>query len=98
MYCEMPCKDPTGKWWLDTPDKCGYLVGGFCKRNPERPFLVTRDIFAALKIVGCSSFGKYLDYRNDNTLGPCCICKQPAVTRDCGQIYCKDCAKKLGLK
>lgn len=42
--------------------ECGYLVGAYCKRDPKKKFFVDYRFRDNLGIVGCMSFGKYLDY------------------------------------
>ena len=42
--------------------ECGFLVGAKCKANPNHPFIVDRSFHDNIKIVGCQSWGRYLDY------------------------------------
>ena len=57
MYERKHCQD--GK------EECGFLVGAKCKADPNNPFIVTDDFHRRLKIVGCQSWSKYLDWRNN---------------------------------
>jgi hypothetical protein len=42
--------------------ECGFLIGIYCMANPGRKFQVTKDFHDRLKIVGCESFNRYMDY------------------------------------
>jgi len=54
------------KWCQMDEGECGFLVGAQCKADPKNPFAVTSDFHKKLKVVGCASWSKYLDYRRDN--------------------------------
>jgi hypothetical protein len=58
MYEHKHCQD--GK------EDCGFLVGAKCKADQNNPFTVTADFHRKLKIVGCASWSKYLDYRRED--------------------------------
>lgn len=53
-YCQMQTKD--GR------DECGFLCGAKCRADPKNPFVVTGDFHDRLKIVGCQSWQRYMDY------------------------------------
>lgn len=42
--------------------ECGFLIGSKCMANPKKPFHVSGFFLDNLKVVGCSSFQRYLDY------------------------------------
>lgn len=52
--CQMQTKDGLVE--------CGFLIGARCRADPKRPFVVDRHFHDHIKIVGCASWGKYLDY------------------------------------
>ena len=47
--------------------ECGFLIGSKCMKDPNRPFFITIDVHKALKIVGCASWSKYMEYDNGRT-------------------------------
>ena len=47
-------------------EECGFLVGAKCKADPNHPFVVDRHFHDHLKIVGCASWSKYLDYSSES--------------------------------
>jgi hypothetical protein len=51
-------------------EECGYLVGGWCKSDREHPVRINKWVHDALKVVGCASFSKYLEWSNgrENTV------------------------------
>jgi hypothetical protein len=53
-YCQMPVDDGL--------DECGFLIGNICKANHDHEFRITADFLRCLKIVGCQSWQRYLDY------------------------------------
>lgn len=44
--------------------ECAYLIGTKCKADPKNPFWVTSDFHSKLKVVGCASWSKYMEYDN----------------------------------
>jgi len=42
--------------------ECAFLIGAYCRANPQKPFAVGGDLHDRLKIVGCQSWQRYLDY------------------------------------
>jgi hypothetical protein len=42
--------------------ECGFLIGGKCRANPNKPFHVSGFFLENIKIVGCQSYQRYLDY------------------------------------
>ena len=64
----------------DGLDECGFLIGNICKANREKEFRISADFLRCLKIVGCQSWQRYLDYErrerignseSDNAVGEC---------------------------
>lgn len=53
-YCQMVVDDEL--------EECGFLIGARCKADPENPFWVTFELTKRLKIVGCNSWQRNLDY------------------------------------
>jgi len=53
-YCQMVVDDEL--------EECGFLIGARCKADPGNPFFVTPDFTRRLKIVGCNSWQRNLDY------------------------------------
>jgi hypothetical protein len=47
--------------------ECGYLVGGYCKADPKNPVRINKWVHDALKIVGCASWNKYLEWSDERT-------------------------------
>lgn len=47
--------------------ECGYLVGGYCKSDPKNPVRINKWVHDALKVVGCASWSKYLEWNHVRT-------------------------------
>ena len=45
--------------------ECGYLIGNMCKANRDHPITITKQIHDALKVVGCQSWSRYLEWTNE---------------------------------
>jgi len=43
-------------------NECGFLIGNVCKANHYHEFRITADFLRCLKIVGCQSWSRYIDY------------------------------------
>lgn len=54
QYCQMIIEEEIVE--------CGFLVGSKCMANPKKPFHVSGFFIDNLKVVGCASFQRYLDY------------------------------------
>lgn len=50
----------------DGVKECGFLVGSKCMANRQHSFIVSADFIRRLKIVGCSSWSRYLDWEEKN--------------------------------
>jgi hypothetical protein len=46
--------------------ECGFLIGAKCKADPNKPFIIDKRFHDNLKIVGCASWSKYLDYGREH--------------------------------
>jgi len=57
------------KWCQMDEGECGFLVGAQCKADPKKPFFIDKRFHDNLKIVGCASWSKYLDYGREYNEG-----------------------------
>jgi hypothetical protein len=51
----------------DGKEECGYLIGNICKADRNKPIRITGEIHNALKVVGCSSWSRYLEWEHERT-------------------------------
>jgi hypothetical protein len=64
----MPEKKSCQMYTTDGTVECGNMVGARCKADPNHPFVVTGEINRALRIVGCTSWSRYLNYGRNDTV------------------------------
>lgn len=55
---KMACQNPDE----DGLQECGFLVGTKCVADRKNWFMVTPDFIRRLKVVGCFSYSKYMDW------------------------------------
>jgi len=48
-------------------EECGLKVGAKCVADRSNTFIITPDFIKKLKVVGCKSYSKYMEWTNDNT-------------------------------
>lgn len=63
-------------------DECGFLVGAVCKADKNHPFWVNKQIHDAIKIVGCQSWNRYLEWNDRKDEVPELPVKQVGDCRD----------------
>lgn len=54
----MACQNPDEEGLQE----CGFLVGARCIADKKNQFIVTPDFVRRLKVVGCHSYSKYMDW------------------------------------
>lgn len=63
MYQHKHCQMQTEDGLLE----CGFLLGAKCTKDPNNPIWVSNDATRLLKIVGCASWSRYMEYDNGRT-------------------------------
>jgi len=62
--------------------ECGYLIGNICKADRDHPVTITKQIHDALKVVGCQSWSRYLEWNDRKNEVPELPVKQVGDCRD----------------
>jgi len=57
------CQNPTDEGL----NECGLSVGSKCVADRSNTFIITPDFIRKLKIVGCKSYSKYMEWNDGNT-------------------------------
>jgi hypothetical protein len=48
-------------------EECGLKVGAKCMADRSNTFIITPDFIKKLKVVGCKSYSKYMEWNDGNT-------------------------------